>query len=432
MSNNETGGWFRPLYGNLTGKLSDAVRRRGDDVGALSDDEVSHLALALLDDAIRVGASDIHLEPHRDGIQVRLRVDGALLDTHLLRRAHGERIQRHFKSLGGLDPIGAFRPQDARESIDVAGTQIDVRLSTAPCAFGEKLAMRLLDPRRIKEQLDELGISDALGSHIRSWMNSISGMFLVGGPTGCGKTTTLYALLHQLRLAERSVVTIEDPIEYRLEGISQMQVDARHGLTFAEGLRAMLRLDPDYMLLGEIRDSAAAHAAIEAAMSGRVLMSTLHCRDAAGVVTALRNWGAADHEISVTLQLVVSQRLVRRLCPACRSERAPTEAERIWLDSLGQPAPPRVWTAAGCDECRQLGYSGRTGVFEVWRLDESDAARIAARSGEAALRKSLMQRGHTFLFHDALAKAQDGTTSLDEVRALSATALTPSESLALA
>jgi type II secretory ATPase GspE/PulE/Tfp pilus assembly ATPase PilB-like protein len=241
---------------------------------------------------------------------------------------------------------------------------------------------------------------------------------MVAGPTGSGKTTTLYALLHRLKLHERSVVTIEDPVEYQVDGISHIQVDQRHGLGYAEGVKAMLRMDPDYLMLGEIRDDLSAHAAISAATSGRALMSTIHSRDAVGVIDVLRNFGLSGHDLSANLMLVIAQRLVRLLCPHCREKGRATAEERRWLEMIGRKVPTSVWHSRGCDECNGLGYKGRTGVFEVWRIDSEEYRLILEGADRRALYRQLSSRGHRFLIDDGLEKVAQGVTTLAELRSM--------------
>jgi type II secretory ATPase GspE/PulE/Tfp pilus assembly ATPase PilB-like protein len=241
-------------------------------------------------------------------------------------------------------------------------------------------------------------------------------MFLAAGPTGCGKTTTVYSLLHELKKNDRAVVSLEDPVEYQVDGIVQVQLDPRHHLNFGEGIKQMLRLDPDYLMLGEIRDAVSARAAVDAALSGRALLSTLHCRDAVGAVTALRNWGLLDHEIAEALSVVIGQRLVRRLCPHCRRTRPLTKKERRWFSATALPTPKRVADAPGCDRCGHLGYSGRTGIFELWHLNEQDYKAILEHSDEHALRRGLVEGEHQTILADGLAKVLAGVTSVSELR----------------
>jgi type II secretory ATPase GspE/PulE/Tfp pilus assembly ATPase PilB-like protein len=265
-----------------------------------------------------------------------------------------------------------------------------------------------------------LGVSREDAADLEEWLTQITGMCLATGPAGSGKTTTLYALLHELELSDNAVITIEDPVEYAIDGITQIQVNYAHGLTFAEGLKAMLRLDPDFLLVGEMRDEVSARTAVEAAASGHVMMSTLHSPDAMGVVTLLRNWGVADHQIATVLQIVISQRLVRRLCLNCRTQDAPTPLEQAWLTSLNLPAPQKSWHPRGCPACSQTGYAGRIGVFEIWRKTESDYRLLLEHTDEHSLRRHLRERGRKTVLEDGLVKAREGVTSLAELQHMGA------------
>jgi type II secretory ATPase GspE/PulE/Tfp pilus assembly ATPase PilB-like protein len=225
-------------------------------------------------------------------------------------------------------------------------------------------------------------------------------------------------LLHELKLLSKSVITIEDPVEYQIDGITQIQVDPRHGVNFAAALKSVLRLDPDYLLLGEIRDQESARAALEAVSSGRALMATLHARDAVGAVSALHNWGLSHYEIAANLGLVISQRLVRRLCEKCKAPGTLLKADEVWLGRVGLPIPEQVWKTVGCPECRYTGYHGRTGVFEVWRSTEAEYELILSQPDEHAFRRALRSRGIHSLAEDGIVKAGAGLTTLEEVRAV--------------
>ncbi len=377
--------------------------------------QVQALADALLRDALREGASDVHLDPQRDDVGLRFRIDGAMVDAASLQPDLGRKILNQFKTLTRVDPVSLFAPEESRFTYTLDDDDIDLRVVFAPCVGGEKMTIRLLDTRQLRHDVRNLGLADAMLDHVDEWLHNVSGMFLVTGPTGSGKTTTLYALLHELRLLERCIVTLEDPVEYQIDGIAQLQVDEAHDLDFRNGLKAMLRLDPDFLLLGEIRDVESARAAAAAASSGHVLLSTLHSHDPVSAVTTLRNWGLEDHEITAALQVVMSQRLVRRLCPQCRVQEEPTPRERRWLRAIDVEVPDQVWHAHGCDACRGIGYHGRIGVFETWRLSDRDLELLAEHAPERTLRDHLRAGPHATLLDDGLAKAHAGVTSVGEL-----------------
>jgi len=371
---------------------------------------------ALLQDAVRERASDIHLEPFGDAVVIRFRVDGALHDVTLLGSAVAERLANQIKGMAELDPVPTFRPQESRFRVHIDARDLDVRLTITPCLGGQKLVLRILDPQRVGHQLNELGLDGDDLDTLGYWVDHADGLFLCTGPTGSGKTTTLYALLHLFKVQEKSVVTLEDPVEYHVPGITQIQVDETHALDFAKGLKAMDRLDPDYLMVGEIRDAESAIAAMRAATTGKVLLSTLHCRDAVAAVTVLRNRGLSDHDLAASLRVVVAQRLVRTLCNECRTEHTPTDGEKHWLASLDRKAPERCYTATGCDMCNGIGYAGRRGIFEVWQLRDDDIDRILAGADERQLRRRLANRGHRTFIDDGLHDVGEGRISLAELR----------------
>ena len=383
-----------------------------------AETEIALQAGALLHDACRERASDIHIDPDTSGYRIRFRIDGVIVDAGLLSTEQGKRVVNQFKALAQIDPVAKFVPEEARFTHRVEDRELEFRVELAPCINGNKFIIRVLEPTRVEQRISELGLDRADLCRIEDWLAGVRGMLLVAGPTGSGKTTSLYALLHELRLLDCSVITIEDPVECQIDGISQIQVDEPHGLTFAEGIKAILRLDPDYMLVGEIRDGSSARAAVDAAATGRTLMSTIHTRDAVGSVTVLRNLGLADHEIAAVMSIIVSQRLVRCLCPHCRVCDPPTEREARWLDTVKVPVPEQSWHAVGCRKCRDIGYRGRTGVFEVWRLDEHDYGLILEHADERSIRDRLCHTDHRFLLADALVKAENGVTSIEELRAM--------------
>ena len=385
-----------------------------DDVG----ERTGALAGALLEDAVREHASDIHVDPATGGYEVRFRIDGALVVTMVLPSEAGLHLVRFFKAHADLDPGFALRPQDGRAALPVLGGEVSVRVATGPGVSGEKIALRLLPQARARLPLDQLGLSAPHCEALTRALHDVRGMILISGPTGSGKTTTLYALVRELARAGRSIVSIEDPVEYVLDGVTQIEVNDRQGLTFAEGVKGLLRLDPDALMLGEMRDAKSARAALDAADSGHVFLSTLHARDAAGTVSVLRHFGLSDHEIAASVDLLVAQRLVRRLCPACRRHEPPTLEEIQWLRLCGQPVPEKTWHAAGCPECGASGYRGRIGTFEIHRLREADADMIVAHASEHLLRRHLRRLGAFSMLEDAMQKVTDGSTTIAEFQAV--------------
>jgi len=398
-------GWPQRFIEHLAEQSADQATA---DARALTD--------ALLRDALEAKASDIHLDPYSDAARVRFRVDGWLMDVSVTSHEQHRRLVNGLKTMAELDPVATFHPQDAHHSYEIEGNEIDLRISTTPCAAGEKVTIRLLDPAAATRRLSELGLSDSAHRQVESWLDQAAGMFLVAGPTGSGKTTTLYALLHQLKSREGSVITIEDPVEYQIEGLTQIPVDHTHRLTFAEGIKAMLRHDPDYLMVGEVRDEPSAEASVSAAITGKVLLATLHARDAVSLITALRNYGVKDHQIAATLAVVMAQRLVRRLCPDCAAQDVPGETEVRWLKALGRDAPALTYHAKGCDACRGLGYRGRIGIFELWQLTDDDLQQILDHANERQLRANLSRRSHRSLIDEGLAKVEAGTTTIHELR----------------
>ncbi len=375
--------------------------------------------LKLVRDALKRRASDIHLDPLLKGYQVRYRIDGLLVPCFQLDRDEGIRLLNQFKTAAGIEPGTVFTPLGARRKLAVdEHATIDTRITLAPCISGPKLAVRLLDPARLDHRVTDLGLSETGLERFHHWLRTLNGMFLVTGPTASGKTTTLYALLHELAADNRHIVSIEDPVEYEIDGINQIQVDQRHGLGFAEGLRTILRLDPDHAMIGELREPASAQAAVTAAISGHVILTTLHSRDAVSAVTALRNFGLADYQIATALGVVVNQRLVRKLCPDCREETELKPAEAEWLRREALRLPEHAFHSKGCEACDGSGYHGRTGLFEVWHVDQADYEMLLAGADEDTLRDHLDAEAHTGLWQDAIEKIETGVTTFAEVQRL--------------
>ena len=290
----------------------------------------------LLEDAVSSGVSDIHLDPASNSYRIRFRLDGALHDVAQLDKPAGERLIRYLETRAEIEAPNPFIAREGRAPFEVAGRDWELRFSTVPAVFGDKATLRLLGGGQLEHGVANLGLSETNLERLRQWAEESAGMLVVAGPTGSGKTTTLYSLIHRLKQRDRSIITVEDPVEHPIEGITQIEVNETAGLTFAEGLKTSLRLDPDYLLLGEIRDHESALTAIDAAGTGRILLSTIHARDAVGAITTLRNYDVGNNEIASAVDVVVAQRLVRRLCQQCRKVDSAGEKEREWLK------PPRA------------------------------------------------------------------------------------------
>ncbi len=396
------------------GKVTGATEPKAE-----GETSIPWLAHKVFQDALDERATDIHLDPEREYLCVRFRIDGILRDVALIPQRHAAQFLGHIKSLVDIDPTPRLKPASGGTIYDLDGTEVHLRVTCTPTIQGEKISIRLLDPKRLRYSLEELGLNPAQKELIDNWLDSMTGMILVTGATGSGKTTSLYALLHELKLLNRSVVTIEDPVEYRVEGIIQMQVNEARGITFSEAVKTMLRLDPDFLMVGEMRDRASAEAALTASSTGKVLLSSLHSRDAAGTVTALRNLNIEDFEITAALELVVSQRLIRRLCPHCKKQCPTPPEDKQWLESIGFDAPEQSWTGVGCDQCRETGYHRRIGLFEVWRVDEQANHLILKHTDERSLRRAIRESGIPSLLDDGLQKAAKGVTSIKELRRVS-------------
>lgn len=354
-----------------------------------SEEPVVRLVSRLIAGAKEARASDIHIEPGDRETSVRLRVDGRLVEHERLAPAEGLAAVSRIKILAGLDIAERRRPQDGRFSFSVAGREIDLRASTVGTNNGESLVLRLLDAAATTEDLRALGFSEAARASAADLLARPNGIVLVTGPTGSGKTTTLYAFLKSLATGERKMLTIEDPIEYRLGGVAQSQVNVAAGVTFASALRSFLRHDPDVMMVGEIRDLETARIAVQAALTGHLVLSTAHTNDAVSAVTRLRDLGLEPYLIAETLNGVVAQRLVRRVCPTC--------------------------AGAGCETCRGTGYFGRVALVETLAVDDAVREAIRSNAGETDLRALAKKAGVAALADDARAKIAAGVTTAEEV-----------------
>ncbi|MFN4359940.1 MAG: GspE/PulE family protein [Hylemonella sp.] len=376
---------------------------------------VVRLLQSLFEDATQVGASDIHIEPLESGLQIRVRVDGVLQTQTQAEKRIGAALAQRIKLMAGLDISEKRLPQDGRFSVRLKDQTIDVRLSTMPSTYGESVVMRLLSLDGGVRQLASVGMPPAMLRRYRQLLGRTSGLILVTGPTGSGKSTTLYASLAELNSAELKIITVEDPVEYRLPGITQVQVNEKIDLTFSKVLRSTLRQDPDVILVGEMRDAETAEIGLRAAITGHLVFSTLHTRDAASTPFRLLDMGVPAYMVATSLQAVIAQRLVRINCEVCSEPHEPDAQEAAWLSGLLQPGERlQARKGRGCSACNGTGYTGRQGVYEMLEMD-AELTQSASRSDPAAFLRAARERlADQTLTHHALELVRQGRTSLAE------------------
>ncbi|MFQ5480230.1 MAG: type II secretion system ATPase GspE [Thermodesulfobacteriota bacterium] len=368
---------------------------------------------SVLGQAVKDRASDIHIEPFEKKIDVRFRIDGILYPVLSPPRVIQEALVSRVKIMAGLNIAEKRLPQDGRIRLLVAGKDIDVRVSIVPTSFGERVVMRLLDRKFGLVALSGLGLDPVRIEEVERVLSSTSGIILVTGPTGSGKTTSLYAYINSINSKERNIITVEDPVEYQIQGIGQIQVAPKIDLTFATGLRSILRQDPDVIMVGEIRDMETAEMAVQASMTGHLVLSTLHTNDAPTAVTRLVDMGIEQFLVASSLVAVISQRLVRVLCEYCKEPYTPEEEEKALFKN--GPLPSTLYRPAGCEKCFKTGFYGQTGIFEFMSVDKGLRAIILKNPDAATLRDYLAENGVKTLREDGLDKAREGTTSLEEV-----------------
>jgi len=390
--------------------LAEQVPETEDLLEQEDDAPIIRLINALLAEAIRENASDIHIETFEKELVVRFRVDGVMREVVRPKRQLAPLLVSRIKVMARLDIAEKRIPQDGRISLRIGGREVDVRVSTMPASNGERVVLRLLDKQAGRLRLENLGMCEPDLIRLRDIVHKPHGIFLVTGPTGSGKTTTLYASLAELSTRTINVLTVEDPIEYNLPGIGQTQVNTKADMTFARGLRAILRQDPDVVMVGEIRDIETAEIAVQASLTGHLVMSTLHTNTAVGAVTRLIDQGVEPFLLSSSLVGMLAQRLVRVLCPDCRTERPATRSE---LDFLNLPTA-RVFDANGCEACQHTGYRGRTGIYELVLVDETMRQLIHDRASEQQM--TGYARRHTpSIRDDGKQKILSGVTSVQEI-----------------
>ncbi|MBL8250752.1 MAG: type II secretion system ATPase GspE [Candidatus Competibacter sp.] len=377
------------------------------------DAPIIRLLNALLTGAIKESASDIHIESFENRLMIRFRVDGVLREALQPPRALGPLLVSRVNVMAHLDIAEKRLPQDGRISLRVAGRPVDVRVSTLPTGHGERVVMRLLDKREGRLDLRHLGMEPNSEARLSRLIQRPHGILLVTGPTGSGKTTTLYAGLTRLNDRKRNIMTVEDPIEYYLDGISQTQVNTKVEMTFARGLRAILRQDPDVVMVGEIRDLETAEIAVQASLTGHLVLSTLHTNSAVGAIARLRDMGVEPFLLSSSLIGVLSQRLVRRLCPSCKHPHhaSPGDCEVLGVNPT---VPPTIYTPMGCDQCNQSGYRGRSGIFELVLVDEAMQTMIHEGRGELDLERQARKFSPS-IRDDGRRRVLAGDTSLAEL-----------------
>ncbi|MFV2060815.1 MAG: GspE/PulE family protein [Gammaproteobacteria bacterium] len=407
----------------LAEELGDELSESDFDLEALGDTSdvvnapVVKLLQTIFDDAIQVGASDIHIEPDENVLRIRQRIDGVLHEHVMKEKRISQALVSRLKLMSGLNISERRVPQDGRFNIRVKDKSIDVRLSTMPIQHGESVVMRLLDQSSGILELSHLGLPDKLLHDLRNEIHRPYGLILVTGPTGSGKTTTLYAALSELNSSEKKIITVEDPVEYRLPRINQVQVHPKIGLTFASVLRAALRQDPDIVLVGEMRDNETAEIGLRAAMTGHLVLSSLHTNDAISSANRLLDLGAEGYLVATALRAIVAQRLIRKICEHCKETHELDSNERSWLvNSIGEQANQiNFHKGNGCHECGNSGYHGRVGVFELLQID--DAIADALRLSDASLFAKRAKESPNFrpFSQHALDYAIAGVTSLEEV-----------------
>jgi type II secretory ATPase GspE/PulE/Tfp pilus assembly ATPase PilB-like protein len=392
-----------------------AVHDRSIEPASRLDGSVVDMVHDIIEGAIKIGSSDIHVEPYEESIRVRYRLDGVLHEVHRPPMDQAKALVSRLKIMAGLDIAEKRRPQDGRIRFEKDKKTIDIRVSTLPTDFGEKVVLRILDKSHVALDLAKLGMDEKDLALFRKIISLPYGMILLTGPTGSGKTTTLYAALQAINSPDVNITTIEDPIEYNLEGINQTRVHSEIGLTFAAVLRSVLRQDPDVVMVGEIRDGETAQIALRAAMTGHLVFSTLHTNDAPSALARLVDMGVEPYLVASSVKLIVAQRLVRKLCTNCRELHQPTPDELASLGLVKHPAGGSFYRPKGCARCGGFGYRGRSAVSELLEVSNGIAEAISHNLPTSELRSRALASGMRTLRQAAVEKAVRGITSIDEV-----------------
>jgi type IV pilus assembly protein PilB len=400
------------------------AEEEGDDLeveDGVSDAPLVRLVNSIIFQAAEDGSSDIHFEPQQDALVVRFRTDGVMHEVQRIPRKMTAGVLTRLKVLAKLDIAERRKPQDGRISLSAAaaGRMLDIRVATLPTVDGEKIAMRLLDKSKTAPTLEELGLEESMRTHLQEIINKPGGALLVTGPTGSGKSTTLYSALTEISRPEINIVTVEDPVEYRLPGVSQIQINIKAGLTFASALRSILRADPDVVMVGEIRDSETAKISIESALTGHFVLSSMHTNDAPGAITRLNEMGVEPFLVGSAVSAVLAQRLARKLCPQCCEMYSPSVDEllrnRVSPEVAAASDGAAFYRKRGCPRCGHTGYKGRIGIFQLMVMSEELESLAVGRASREDLEREAIRQGMRTLWDDGLAKVAAGITSLEEL-----------------
>ncbi len=408
-------------------KIQDEIKNIGDLKDKVNRISATRMLETLIAGALKIGASDIHFEPETEKTRLRYRFDGVLNDVTFLDKPSYDKLLNRIKVLSKLKLNIHSSPQDGRFTIRQKDFDIEVRVSVLPSEFGETIVMRLLDPRTIKTKLEDLGMREDLLKTVREQLDRATGAILTTGPTGSGKTTSLYAFVQHLNSSGTKIITIEDPIEYHIKGISQTQVDTKKGYSFANGLRAIVRQDPNIILVGEIRDEETADIALQAALTGHLVLSTIHTNDSAGTIPRLIDLGIQPQIIAPAINMAMAQRLIRKLCPSCKTQ---NKVEREALEKIQKTLSPikdrfklpkldsslKIYFAGkGCKECNELGYKGRIGVYEAFVIGKEMERLILKSPAISDVQELAEKEGMVTMLQDAYLKLLNGITSIEEI-----------------
>ncbi len=399
--------------------LAESVGDSEDILDVANKAPIIKLVNMLFFQALKMRASDIHLQPFEDRLQVRYRIDGILYDMESIPKKLQDAVTSRIKVQGRLDIAERRLPQDGRSSLRLGDADVDVRISVVPTNYGERIVMRLLDKSARLYELEEIGLYEENLEIVDNFIHYTHGIIFVSGPTGSGKTTTLYSSLTRINSVKMNVMTIEDPIEYHLAGISQIQVNEKKGLTFASGLRSLLRQDPDIMMVGEVRDVETARIAIQAAQTGHLVFSTIHTNDAPTVVTRLLDIGIEPYLVASSVLIAIAQRLVRAICPECRESYDPDERDILSMKALGieqdQLEDGKLLRGTGCGSCFGSGYQNRTGIYEILPIDDVVREQIVDMVSASKMKRTAVQRGFRTLRMDGAQKVIRGHTTMEEI-----------------